>query len=624
MPLDLLYWLALFLLLYLSAVGCGLFVLSWLKITPDNTPSHILYASGLGYGIMAHLVFVLGITRALYPVSVYPLLVPGLLALYYRRQDLRNSVARLLKDITRIFAPPFTLAGLTCLLFIIFFILLDLSVALTPPISKDGLIYHLVGPKIFMQNHDIGFVSGNFYTNFPFTIEMLFTAGMMLKGPVIAKLIHFSFGLLTLVTILQWTTARSSVSTGLLAGAVYYTLPLVASLSGWAYIDLALAFYVLLMILALLHWEAFHHKGFLALAGVCGGIAMGTKYSGIFMVLLTILGTLLFFIKENRMGTRAVRVFLIAAVIASPWYIKNWILTGNPTYPFLYALFGGREWSQQMAEMYAMFLSFVGSGPGFLNYLRLPWDICFVGGDGRPDFDGFIGPIFLVVPILWIAVRPKASDMKLMLFSSLLYFILWGMLIQQLRFLIPVFPLLSIILALLIHKTDKAWLWTRRCILSFCLFTLALNSYFHLDYIGTLSPHKYLTGIQSEEEFLRSHLSSYTAIDYINRHLTDRDKVLFVFLGNGLYYCKRPYLYDPVFEANTFMDAVKAGTSPREIWIYLRQKGVTHILINHDYVPSIAFILGEKHREKYFDLMGSLSPEACFGNYRLYRPNEQS
>jgi 4-amino-4-deoxy-L-arabinose transferase-like glycosyltransferase len=565
-----------------------------------------------------------GIAQVLYPGSAYPVLIPGLLALYYRRQDLKNGMGRLLKDIAQVFTPPFTLTGLTWLLFIVFFILLNLSIALTPPISKDALIYHLVGPRIFIQNHGIGFVPGNFYTNFPFTTEMLFAVGMLLKGPILAKLIHFSFGVLTLVAIFQWTAAKASASTGILAGAVYYTLPLVARLSGWAYIDLSLAFYVLLMIMALLHWREFHHKGFLALAGVFGGIAMGTKYSGILMVLIIILGALLFFTKGNRMGTRAVRVFLIAAVVASPWYIKNWILTGNPTYPFLYPLFGGRDWSQEMAKTYAMFLSFVGSGPGLLNYLRLPWDICFVGGGGRPDFDGFIGPIFLLVPILWIAVRPKTVDIKFMLFFSLLYFILCGLLIQQLRFLIPIFPVLSIILALLIYKTPKARRRTRLCILFFCLFTFAVNSYFHLDYLRRIAPHKYLSGIQSEAQFLGSHLPSYMAIEYINHHLTDRDKVLFVFLGNGLYYCKRPYVYDPVFEANTFMDAVKASTSAREALTHLRQKGVTHILINHDYVPSIASILGEKHREKYFNLMGSLSPEACFGNFRLYRANELS
>jgi len=82
-------------------------------------------------------------------------------------------------------------------------------------------------------------------------------------------------------------------------------------------------------------------------------------------------------------------------------------------------------------------------------------------------------------------------------------------------------------------------------------------------------------------------------------------------------------VYDAVFDANTFMDAIKSRTSAAEALAHLREKGITHILINHDYVSSIASILGERHREKLFKLMGLLSPEAGFRNYRLYQVNEQ-
>jgi 4-amino-4-deoxy-L-arabinose transferase-like glycosyltransferase len=629
MPLDLAYWFALILLLYLSTLGYGLCVLWWLKLTPHNTPMYIIYASGIGYGTTAYLIFALGILQVLYPGLAYLVLILGLSALYFKRQDFKNGMGRLFKDLAQVAAPPFSMDRWAWLSFIVLFMFLNLSVVLTPPISKDALIYHLVGPRIFAQNHGIGFISGNFYTNFPFTTEMLFATGMLLKGPILAKLIHFSFGVLTLVAIFQWTASRSTVSAGLLAAAVYYTLPLVAKLSGWAYVDLSLTFFVLLMITALLDWKESHQTGFLLLVGMFGGLAMGTKYSGIVMVLIILLGAVLFLRSENHLrnlqiGPKAILVLFIAAVVASPWYLKNWILTGNPTYPFLYSLFNGREWSQEMAKTYAMFLSFVGSGPGILNYLRLPWDVCFVGGAGRPDFDGYIGPIFLLVPILSIAVRPKSVDIRLMLFFSLLYFVLWGMLIQQLRLLLPIFPVLSIVLALLIHKGSKAWLRTRLCILFFCLFTLAINLYFHLDYVRRIAPQKYLSGIQTEAQFLKSHLPSYPAIEYINDHLTDQDKVLFVFLGSGPYYCIHPNVYDPVFEANTLMDVVKTSTSAGEALAHFRQKAITHVLTNHDYVPSIASILGERHREKYFKLMGLLSPQASFGNYRLYRVSEQS
>lgn len=623
MPSDLAYSFALILLLYLSALGYGLCVLSWLRLTPHNTPMHIIYASGIGYGTIAYLIFFLGIIQVLYPVSAYLVLISGLLALCYRRQFFVSGLNRLFKNIVGVVALPLDIAKTACLVFILVFTFLNLSMALTPPISKDALIYHLVGPKIFIQGHGIGFISGNFYTNFPFTTEMLFTMGMLLKGAILAKLIHFSFGLLTVVAIFHWTAAKSSVSTGLLSAALYYTLPLVAKLSGWAYIDLSLAFFVLVMTTAFLDWKESQHGGLVALAGIFGGLAMGIKYSGMVMVLIIVLGAVLFLRKrdiprDSQMGTTAIKVLIIAIVVAAPWYLKNWMFTGNPVYPFLYSLFGGREWSQEMARMYTLFLSFVGSEPGILNYLKLPWDVCFVGGGGRPNFDGYIGPIFLLVPVLSMAIRPKLVEIRLMLFFSAVYFVLWGMLVQQLRFLVPIFPVLCIVLALLIHKGREASLITRLSILSFCFFTMTINTYIHVDRFRHIAPQKYIGGTQSEAEFLRSRLRSYPAVEYINYHLTDQDKVLFVFLGDGPYYCKRPYVYDPVFEANTFMDVIKESTSATEALLRFRQRGITHILLNHHHVSSILSILEERHRGKFAGLLGLLSFQGNFRNYRLY------
>jgi hypothetical protein len=271
-----------------------------------------------------------------------------------------------------------------------------------------------------------------------------------------------------------------------------------------------------------------------------------------------------------------------------------------------------------MKNLYAMFLSYVGSGPSIWDYLRLPWDVCLLGGNGNADFDGYVGPIFLLVPILSIAVRPKPAEIRFMLLFSAIYFVIWGAVIQQLRLLVPIFPVLCVVLGVLIHTSPEGWRKTRLCIWLFCLLTVGVNTYMHIHRFKRLAPCSYIAGTQSENDFLRSHLYSYPAVEYINEHLTDRDKVLFVFLRDGPYYCDRPYVYDPVFEANTLMDAVKAGESAAGALARLKQKSITHVLLNRDYVPSIRFILEPQQREKFDGLLGMLSFQAGFQNYLLY------
>jgi hypothetical protein len=41
-----------------------------------------------------------------------------------------------------------------------------------------------------------------------------------------------------------------------------------------------------------------------------------------------------------------------AIVLGGGWYVRNWLWTGNPVYPFAYEIFGGRGWTAQMAAEY--------------------------------------------------------------------------------------------------------------------------------------------------------------------------------------------------------------------------------------------------------------------------------
>ena len=38
-----------------------------------------------------------------------------------------------------------------------------------------------------------------------------------------------------------------------------------------------------------------------------------------------------------------IRLVLICLLLASPWYLRNWKMTGNPVYPYFYNIFGGKQ-----------------------------------------------------------------------------------------------------------------------------------------------------------------------------------------------------------------------------------------------------------------------------------------
>ena len=80
-------------------------------------------------------------------------------------------------------------------------VLLSLAVAflfaLTPPTAWDAQTYHLVEAKQALALGKITTPPNIPYFSFPSLVEMLFLAGMVLKGDIAAQQIHFAFLILT-------------------------------------------------------------------------------------------------------------------------------------------------------------------------------------------------------------------------------------------------------------------------------------------------------------------------------------------------------------------------------------------------------------------------------------------
>lgn len=78
--------------------------------------------------------------------------------------------------------------------------------ALTPAVSWDASVYHLTLPKLFLAHQGFREVPFNVYSNWPLATELLFAAAMLVKDYVLAKLVHFAFGLLVLYAL--WAGSR--------------------------------------------------------------------------------------------------------------------------------------------------------------------------------------------------------------------------------------------------------------------------------------------------------------------------------------------------------------------------------------------------------------------------------
>ena len=171
-----------------------------------------------------------------------------------------------------------------------------IAVALVPEVFYDSLVYHLADPAHWARAHKVVCLPYNFFSNFPFTFEMLFAVGSLFGADEIARLAHVGISLAAaglLGKMAAWLAAGSGATgalpgaAGWMAAAIYLTTPLITNSAWMTGIDAGLVFYEAGLVLAvILWWERRRNPVRLRgephalwLAAVLGGLGMGAKYT---------------------------------------------------------------------------------------------------------------------------------------------------------------------------------------------------------------------------------------------------------------------------------------------------------------------------------------------------------
>ena len=335
--------------------------------------------------------------------------------------------------------------------------------ALRPDVATDADVYHLTLPRLFLEHGGFYRVPWSVYSNWPLGAELLFAAAMAAADHVLASQLHFAFGVaaLALAGLLAATDPpgpaarhRALAFTAALAAATAVLFnPVVLFEIRVAYVDLAQAFFLALGALLLERVRAGQEpaKRGLLLVGLCCGAMTSLKPNGFFGAVPLVLLYLLDEWRSRHRGTspwpgvwRGLALLgAPAALLAVPWVAKTWLLTGNPVYPFLYDVFGGPEWNSGLSERFSHWQRAIGMGREPLDYLLLPLRLILYGDFGYARFDGRLSPAWIVLLPLAVAGAWRDGRARRLLAVSGVFFVLWAATAQQMRFLIPILPLLA-------------------------------------------------------------------------------------------------------------------------------------------------------------------------------------
>lgn len=434
----------------------------------------------------------------------------------------------------------------------------------------------------------------------PKNIEMLYIFCLALHSEITVKFLGFFIGMLLLLSIFAAGRRFFSTQLGLIAAALFVSVPVVLFELRSVYIDVPIAFFCFLNIYALIIWMRGGGRRWLVLSALFLAMAAGAKYNVLFnVVAATALVCYQLRIHEKLTTFRALlRALAYAGVAVSgliPWLIVTYTYTGDPLFPylsgdplfsFLKNWFPSDRWELYNPAVVSSGLHRWGFPLSWSNLLRTLWEMHWddVRFCGRP------GPFFvLLMPLLLVAFRLHPVLARLLAYS-VIYLGFWLVTTPANRYLITTMPLLCLVCAGLLQAFLQVQTPVQRGGRAIVVSCLVLMAFYNLPFLFQLRQNgksyfnpvldtyarKFFVEPYSRESYLNQFLWSFSAIDFMNS-LPEVKRVLYVGFHDGppLYYANFPMVYNELKVYNQFVQESSAA----RLLELLQENNISHLIV---------------------------------------------
>ena len=426
-------------------------------------------------GVYSYLIFFLGVFSILTPIAIAILSLPFLVITFYL---LKKNLPIFLKYL-------FKLGKIERLLMLLIAlsICVNLIGALGPELAFDALWYHATLAKIYSLTHSISYIRGGlfYYSLMPRLTEMVYASALSL-GIDNLKLIHFAFGMLSLIFLYKIAIMYLPKKYALLVVAIYYSNPVVMWLSTTAYSDLSRSFFEIGALFYFLKYWKQKSKTFLIISAILLGFAICTK--------LISIGTLLIFVfvimvsKQDRQKIKSSILFSMTAfLVASPWFVASFYYTSNPVYP----LFTHLNLPHSPFSLLSP-LTFLNTFISIFLYSPDP-----------------ISPFYIsILPLFFFKAKVLLKKFGLLFLLATICYLVWYFTSQSggARFLSSYLPLYTLCGILAVRELKK------KALTFFMIITVGVI-FINISYrfVANLKYIPVIVGIQTKQDFLMKHLN---------------------------------------------------------------------------------------------------------------------
>lgn len=584
--------------------GFGNFAVSFFKFERSENHSHILelaMKTAVGSAICSLIWFFLGVA-GLYsrPAAVVVQLIGLVLAVLSLRRVREAKAESRIPDRTAFFDK--LVVALISVPVVLSFI-----ASLAPPTAKDTMLYHFALPKAWIAQGSNGFVEGNIASYLALGTEMHSVWAMLLGGLFSSRAgeaaggaVIWLFFPLLLAAIFGWAREIGvSRRWSLLAVLMVAAVPSAYHVAASAYIDLALALYITLAVYALTRWWRTLENGWLILVAIFLGAALSAKLTTVFVIAAFSLIVLLRVRKAkdsepDRLLKIAVGGFgalVLAGLIASPWYLRTWQQTDSPVFPFYMSIWEGKApgWDVERSNLFqAMNSQYGGDRKTPLDYVAAPWNLSVAAQPERPAyFDGVLGVSFLIgLPLLIFALWKFEMPVEVKIGAGVaaIVFLFWLFSSQQLRYLLPIVPVLAIGIAAAVErmaeKRSPLYMAAKYSISVAAIFGLLTTLAWFLE----KAPLRVVLGGETRDQYLTRNLDYYPYYQALNTNTAPDAKVWLINMRRDTYNLDRPVFSDYLFEDWTLRRMVWEVKSSSELRAKVKEMGITYVLTRHDFL----------------------------------------
>lgn len=592
------------LLIGISWFGVGNFAVSFVKTTKGENHSHVLelaVKTAVGAAVWSLVWFFLGVADAYSKPLAAAAIAVGLVFAGLGIGRIRDAktesrvperAAVFDKIVLALIAVPVVLAFVG---------------ALAPPTAKDTLLYHFAVPKAFVAQGSNAFIEGNIASYLALGNEMHVVWAMLLggfadsrAGEAAAGATIWMFFPLLLAAIFGWAREIGiSRRWSLIAVLMIAAVPTAYHVAASAYIDLALALFVTLAVYALPRWWKTLENGWLILIGICLGAALSAKLTTVFVIAAFALVILLRVRKAKEGEPEAlVRILVggfaalvLAGLIASPWYLRTWQQTDSPVFPFYMSIWPGDApgWDVERSNLFqAMNSQYGGFVKSPLDYLLAPWNVSVAAQPEQPAyFDGVLGVAFLIgLPLLIFALWKfeLPLEVKIGCGVAVIVFLFWLFSSQQLRYLLPILPVLAIGIAAAVEriaeKREPLYMAAKYSISVAAVCGMLTSIAWFLE----KAPLRVVLGGETRDQYLTRNLDYYPYYQALNTTTGPDAKVWLINMRRDTYNIDRPVFSDYLFEDWTLRKMVRDAKSVSEVRAKAKEMGVTYVLTRHDFL----------------------------------------